>query len=90
MPKQVHGSITKKRSTKLTNLFNKIALEKNRSWIGWKGTILFDEIGKNNTLIGRNFAYKPVVVKADNNLLGKFVNVEIKEASPYDLRAILK
>ena len=90
MPKQVHGSTTKERSTKLTNLFNKIALEKNRSWIGWKGTILFDEIGKNNTLIGRNFAYKPVVVKADNNLLGKFVNVEIKEASPYDLRAILK
>ncbi len=90
MPNQVHGSITKKRSTKLTNLFNKTALEKNKSWIGWKGEILVDEIGKNKTMVGRNFAYKPVVIKANKKFLGKFVEVEIKDATAYDLRGIVK
>ena len=37
---------------------------------------------KEKSLIGRNFAYKPMVAKADELLLGKFVKVMVVEAFP--------
>jgi tRNA A37 methylthiotransferase MiaB len=47
--------------------------------MGWKGPVLLDERGKQpNSLIGRNFAYKPMVVKSDDlSLLGSFTNVHV-------------
>jgi len=87
MPNQINGAITKKRSTKLAEIHHQIALEKNNKWIGWKGWVLIDEKGKNNTWKGRNFAYKQVIVKSSKNILGKKINVEIKDASMIDLRA---
>ncbi len=65
------------RSKRAANLVRKTSLEKNRAWMNWQGRILIDERGKQpGTLIGRNFAYKPVVVKRlDNRLLGNFVDV---------------
>ncbi|MFO8015904.1 MAG: radical SAM protein, partial [Candidatus Woesearchaeota archaeon] len=64
--------ITKERSQKLTKAFHDIAREKNRAWIGWKGKVLIDEKGKagTGTMIGRNYAYKPVVVRAAVNPRG--------------------
>ena len=84
--KQISGGIKKERSRALTELFNEIALKQNKKWLGWKGKILIDEIGKNNTWIGRNFAYKPVIVKG-NFSLGQKIDVEVKNASAYDLKA---
>jgi len=65
------------RSKRMANLVRKISLEKNRAWTNWQGRILIDERGKQSgTLIGRNFAYKPIVIKTlDQKLLGNFVNV---------------
>jgi MiaB-like tRNA modifying enzyme len=77
---QLNRKVVNERSSFLTNLVRKISLENNEKWIGWEGEIFVDEIGKNNSLVGRNFAYKPVVIKA-NNLLGKFVNVKIFDVS---------
>ncbi len=39
--------------------------------------------------MGRNFAYKPVVVKSAGNLLGKVVRVKIHGASPTHLEGSL-
>jgi len=91
MPNQIHGSETKRRSTFLTALHTNIARMQNERWIGWQGKVLIDEIGKNNAVIGRNFAYKPVVIKnhAESNpvnILGRFVEVKIVNITPYDLR----
>ncbi len=83
---QIPSWITKERSKKLTKLFNKIALENNKKWINWQGKILIDEKGKNNTWIGRNLYYKPVIVKG-NYKLGQEINVKIKSVTAYDLRA---
>jgi MiaB-like tRNA modifying enzyme len=77
---QLNRKVVNERSSFLTNLVRKISLENNEKWVGWEGEIFVDEIGKNNSLVGRNFAYKPVVIKA-NNLLGKFVNVKIFDVS---------
>ena len=50
--------------------------------MNWKGRLLLDERGKQpNSLIGRNFAYKPIVIKGENeSLLGTFVNVRVTKA----------
>lgn len=65
------------RSKRVANLVGKISSEKDRAWMNWQGQILIDERGKQpRTLIGRNFAYKPIVVKSvDDKLLGSFVDV---------------
>jgi len=64
----------------MAGLSKKIFLEKNKAWINWEGTALFDERGKGESWIGRNFAYKPIVVKVCESLLGKFVHVRVVNA----------
>lgn len=69
------------RSKKVAELSKKISSEKNKKWIGWEGKILVDEEGKvSDSWIGRNFAYKPIVVKSRGNLLGKSFNVKVIKA----------
>lgn len=61
---QIETSEVKKRSKIIFDLINKISLENNQKWIGWKGKVLFDE-KTNEGIKGRNFAYKPVFVKEE-------------------------
>ena len=70
------------RSRRMTHLVKRISSEKNRAWLNWKGRILVDERGKQlDTFIGRNFAYKPIVVKSGSeSLLGTFVDVRVTKA----------
>ncbi len=68
-----------RRSREISELSKRISYKKNRTWINWEGTVLFDEKGKGETLMGRNFAYKPVVVRANETLLGKFVQIRVND-----------
>jgi MiaB/RimO family radical SAM methylthiotransferase len=70
------------RSRRMTQLVKRISSEKNRAWLKWKGRILVDEHGKQpDTFIGRNFAYKPIVVKSESeSLFGTFVDVRVTKA----------
>ncbi len=77
----------KGRSKMIAKLSRRIALDRNKSWKGWEGIILIDEKGKGASWIGRNFAYKPVVVRSDEFLLGKFLNVRVTEVFPTYLEA---
>jgi threonylcarbamoyladenosine tRNA methylthiotransferase CDKAL1 len=71
----------KRRSTAAAVLAKQLALEKNQGWVGWSGEVLVDEKGKvAGSWMGRNFAYKPVVVKSEANLLGKSVKVKVAKA----------
>jgi len=58
----------------------------NERWLDWIGEIIIDEKGKDNTFVGRNFAYKPVVVKGKFKL-GDKVKVMVKKITAHDLRA---
>lgn len=83
--KELPGRVTKDRSRRMNRLFEKIGLEKNKKWISWGGLALVSE--KNDgTYTARNDYYKPIIIKPDQKLLGKFVNVEIEDATYYDLR----
>ena len=75
---QVDGNDVKRRSKLLTDAVNAACIERNEKWVGWKGPVLLSEKGDKGGLLGRNFAYKPVIV--DDGQLGKFVDVEIVEA----------
>jgi threonylcarbamoyladenosine tRNA methylthiotransferase CDKAL1 len=69
-----------RRSREMAELSRRISFEKNRTWIGWTGTALFDEKGKGESWMGRNFAYKPVVVEGAESLLGQFAQVRVVNA----------
>ena len=85
--KPLPSEVVKKRSKKVKELFSKLAIEKNKRWLGWEGWIIIESLGKfGNTWIGRNFAYKQIIVKSDKSLLGKFVKVRIIDVTSVDLR----
>jgi MiaB-like tRNA modifying enzyme len=88
--KQLPGDVVKRRSKELFDLCKKIWLERNERWVGWKGECLIDERGrKSQTWIGRNFAYKPIVIDSAGNLLGKSLEVEVLAAAPTYLRGAI-
>jgi threonylcarbamoyladenosine tRNA methylthiotransferase CDKAL1 len=71
----------KRRSTEAATLAKQLALERNQRWVGWSGEILVDEKGKvAGSWVGRNFAYKPIAVKSEEDLLGKTVHVKVVKA----------
>jgi threonylcarbamoyladenosine tRNA methylthiotransferase CDKAL1 len=68
----------KRRSTVTSVLVKQLSFERNKLWQGWSGDILVDEAGKvEGSWVGRNFAYKPVVVKSKKNLLGETLRVRV-------------
>jgi len=68
----------KRRSGLAAKLARKVAFERNQRWVGWTG-----EIGKvPSSWVGRNFAYKPVVLKdaGSGDLIGKTLHVKVVNA----------
>jgi len=84
--KQIDGPEVKRRSKQMTTLYQETSLSNNKKWIGWKGDVLIVEKAKFGGFIGRNFAYKQVIVPSSDNLLGKTVEVKIVDATTFDLR----
>lgn len=81
----VSSNDKKRRSKIITDTFERIALERNKEWLEWQGKVLIVEQGKHDTMQGRNFAYKPVV------LLGKYqmgsqILAKIDAGTPWNLR----
>ena len=83
--KQHSTNELKRRSRLMTELYRKIAYERNQKWIGWEGKILIDEKGKLDSWIGRNEYYKPVIVKGSFKL-GDELEVKITDATAFGLR----
>jgi len=82
--KQLPVEVINKRSKKLSKIVKRIQLKKNEKWIGWEGSVLVDETRHKN-VIGRNFAYKPIILK--NAKPGEFKRVKIYSASSTSLFA---
>jgi threonylcarbamoyladenosine tRNA methylthiotransferase CDKAL1 len=71
----------KRRSAETAKLVKQVSLKRNKHWVGWNGEVFVDEKGKvAGSWIGRNFAYKPVVVKSLENLRGKTLQIKIAKA----------
>ena len=90
MRAQVHGRISKDRSTELTVLRNKIEYENNIMLIGRRMGALITENGKEGTMIARTDNYRQAVVGSDLPI-GTFVNIEITGCKPaYLIGRVLK
>lgn len=71
-------------------LAKEIAESRNELWIGWEGEVLVDELAANGSVAqGRNFAYKPVVLRgaAAGISLGDRLRVKVYDFSNFSLRA---
>lgn len=80
---QIEASEVKRRSRIIFNQINKISLENNQKWIGWRGKVLFDE-ETSEGIKGRNEAYKSVFVK-DKIKIGQTHTVEIIDATTHSI-----
>ncbi|MBI4010615.1 MAG: tRNA (N(6)-L-threonylcarbamoyladenosine(37)-C(2))-methylthiotransferase [Candidatus Aenigmarchaeota archaeon] len=72
---KINTEIISERSKILHDLARKISLENNQKWLGWKGEIIIDE-EEENFVEGRNFAYKPIIIKEKINL-GSIIDVKV-------------
>ena len=77
--KQIDAAEIKRRSKVIFEQINKISLESNKKWIGWKGKVLFDE-NTEEGIKGRNYAYKPIAVQEDVKIGDSYI-VEIIDAT---------
>ncbi len=89
MEGQLPGRDTNKRSREMRELLKRISRANNETWKGWQGMIIIDEQGNRpGSMIGRNFAYKPVAVKGKFNL-GETIEVKIEKIDTYHLEGRL-
>lgn len=84
-PGQIVGWKAKQRSREMTALRFRVALDKNRRWIGREVTALATEHGKQGTTILRTDEYKQIVVPEELQLRD-FYRVEVVGATPTYLR----
>lgn len=83
--KPLPGDVTKERSRALTSVFHWVALANNKTWMGWEGSAIVDEHGKNGSFVARNDSYKPIIIDGKYRL-GERVRVRVELATPHDLR----
>jgi len=78
--------VVKHRSKVLMDVFQNISKMQNERWMGWEGVIIIDEKGEMpSQWIGRNYAYKQVIVEGDYKL-GDVLKVKVNVANVWDLR----
>jgi len=80
---QVPGEIIKERTRHLAEVFGWIKREINKKWVGKKCRVIVDEKGKSDTMVSRNEAYKPVILKDVE--IGEILDVEIVDFKEHDL-----
>ena len=79
--KQVDSKTVSRRTSRLSSLVRKLSLEKNKEWVGWKGSILIYKRGRaSNQWFGRNFAYKPFLVELKGDNLGRSIPIRAVQA----------
>jgi threonylcarbamoyladenosine tRNA methylthiotransferase CDKAL1 len=78
--KQLPSAVISERTSRMSELFKKIGLQKNNDWLGWQGDAIVEGHGKNNTFVCRNFAYKPIIAGGSHKL-GDQIKVRVKSAT---------
>ena len=84
MKNQIHGNISKERSTELTETKMSVEGNINSTLIGQRYRALVTENGRPGTMIARNRNYRPIGIEADIPI-GTFIDVEITGSAPTHL-----
>lgn len=90
MPDQVPLNVKKERLQRLTELQNRISLEKNQAYVGRRVRVLVEGESKNNPdcYTGRTDSNKIVILPAMPDKLNQLVEVEITAAKTWHLEAL--
>lgn len=72
---QLKPQVVRERSGLLHRVARETALQRNKRWIGWCGEVLVDEEVR-GAVVGRNYAYRPVVIREEMPL-GKTMCVRV-------------
>ncbi len=84
---QVPDPVKKRRSSMLMKIIERIGLEINKRYVGRRVRALVAERSwRGNGFTARMDNYTPVVIPLREELLGRFVEVEVRDASFFDLR----
>ncbi|MDK6028352.1 tRNA (N(6)-L-threonylcarbamoyladenosine(37)-C(2))-methylthiotransferase [Ignisphaera sp. 4213-co] len=87
---QLPDPVKKSRSSYIESVYEKVALEINREYVGSRAKVVITEVDRvRNKAIGRLFNYRPVVLDVGGEYLGKKAVVEINDATFFDLRGRL-
>ncbi|MFC2143554.1 tRNA (N(6)-L-threonylcarbamoyladenosine(37)-C(2))-methylthiotransferase [Candidatus Aenigmatarchaeota archaeon] len=85
---QVKSEIKKERTRLLSELCNKISIERNERWIDWSGLCIIDEFNSvKQNWIGRNHAYKPITINS-NLKFGDFCSIKIVGCKATHLKGV--
>lgn len=76
--KELPKSTVNRRSKELSDVIRRMSDKINKKWIGREGSVIIDEIN-DGFVTGRNYAYKPIIIK-EKLKLGNMINVEIIDA----------
>jgi MiaB-like tRNA modifying enzyme len=85
LKQQISPSIKRERATRLMNLHAKIALENKLKLVGKEYKVIVDDKGFKDTWLARNENYQLIILRSQENLLGKFLKIKIKEAKVHYL-----
>ena len=86
--KTLSEEVIQDRFSSLASICQNITILQNEKWVGWEGYVVINEKSpEEKQWIGRNFAYKPILVEG-NFKLGDIVKVKIKinKHLPLELR----
>ena len=100
MDDQVPEEVKIERRNALMELQQQISLKKNREWIGYTTDVIVDGISEEHDLVfeGRHYGQAPDIdgkvylsfdFGGDMPTAGDMVEVEINDATPYDLRGVV-
>jgi len=80
---EVKSNLKKERSKKLTKLRKKISAKKKKEKVGKTVEVLVTEMGKNNTVKGRDNDYNQIVIPSQNysEIVGKKFEVDIVDST---------
>jgi ribosomal protein S12 methylthiotransferase len=97
---QLPDEVKEERRNALMELQQGISLKKNREWVGYKTDVIVDGISEEHELVfeGRHYGQAPDIdgkvylsfdYGGDLPTAGDMVEVEINDATPYDLRGVV-
>jgi MiaB-like tRNA modifying enzyme len=79
---QVKGWIMKERSREVTSLHSRILAAKMENRLGSHKACLVTEVGKEGTMMARDENYIPIIIEADREVLGEFVDIDTSSTGP--------
>ncbi len=86
--KPLDSRVVSRRSREAREAVMRAMLRRSELWLGWEGPVIVTEAGERpGTWKGRTFAYRQVVIRSEERLLGRLVNAKVVDVDPINLFA---